>query len=199
MTQDIKSLLDKIQQEGIQVAEDNARVIEAGARKNAEKIIASAKQEALRLAQEAKDSLTRAQQAQQSLLQQAGRDVILGVRKELEDMLGRLIAQEIRASLTPQVMARIIEELVRSQIKTQGEVIVSVNKEDARALEQGFLEKLSQAAKRGVTLRPSEEILGGFTISFDEGKSQFDFTDKALAEYISTYLKPTLAKILGDV
>ena len=199
MTQDIKSLIDQIQQEGIQAAEEKARAIEEEARKNAEKIIASAKQEALRLMQETKDSLTRAQQAQQSLLQQGGRDVILGVRKELEDMLGRLITQEIRTSLTLPVMARIIEDLVRSQIKSPGEVIVSLNEEDARALEQGFLEKLTHAAKKAITLRPSEEILGGFTISFDEGKSQFDFTDKALAEYISTYLKPTLAKILDNV
>ena len=45
-------------------------------------------------------------------------------------------------------------------------------------------------------LKPAEDILGGFTISFDSGKSQFDFTDQALAEYIGQYLKPKLEEIL---
>jgi vacuolar-type H+-ATPase subunit E/Vma4 len=47
-------------------------------------------------------------------------------------------------------------------------------------------------------LRPAEEISGGFTISFDDGKSCYDFTDKALAEYIGIYLKPKLNQILME-
>ena len=46
--------------------------------------------------------------------------------------------------------------------------------------------------EKKIILKPAEEISGGFTISFDNGKSCYDFTDKALAEYIGTYLKPKL-------
>ncbi|PIW68507.1 MAG: V-type ATP synthase subunit E, partial [Candidatus Omnitrophica bacterium CG12_big_fil_rev_8_21_14_0_65_42_8] len=51
-------------------------------------------------------------------------------------------------------------------------------------------------AKKGIVVRASDEISVGFTISFDAGKSQYDFTDKALAEYIGVYLKPKLSEIL---
>jgi len=47
-------------------------------------------------------------------------------------------------------------------------------------------------------LTSGEEISGGFTISFDSGKSCYDFTDKALADYIGTYLKPKLNQILQE-
>jgi len=60
------------------------------------------------------------------------------------------------------------------------------------------MDKLRQEAARGITLQPGEEIQGGFTISFDNGKSCYDFTDKALADYIITYLKPKLKKILEE-
>jgi hypothetical protein len=39
---------------------------------------------------------------------------------------------------------------------------------------------------------------GGFTISFDSGRSCYDFTDRALAAYIGTYLKPKLNQILQE-
>jgi vacuolar-type H+-ATPase subunit E/Vma4 len=45
-------------------------------------------------------------------------------------------------------------------------------------------------------VQPSEDISSGFIISYDQGKSYFDFSDKALAEYIAGYLKPQLSEIL---
>jgi vacuolar-type H+-ATPase subunit E/Vma4 len=76
--------------------------------------------------------------------------------------------------------------------------MVLVNKEDLESLEKNFLYKLREETKKNIILRPAEEISGGFTISFDNGKSSYDFTDKALAEYIGTYLKPKLNQILQE-
>jgi vacuolar-type H+-ATPase subunit E/Vma4 len=52
--------------------------------------------------------------------------------------------------------------------------------------------------KKRIILKPTDEISSGFTISYDAGKSLFDFSGEALAEYISAYLKPELNKILKD-
>jgi len=52
--------------------------------------------------------------------------------------------------------------------------------------------------KSGIVLKPSEQISGGFLISFDRGRSAYDFTDQGLAEYIGGYLKPKLNRILQD-
>jgi vacuolar-type H+-ATPase subunit E/Vma4 len=76
------------------------------------------------------------------------------------------------------------------------DINVAVNKEDLEILEKNFLSNLKEETKKKIILSPSEEISGGFTISFDSGKSCYDFTDKALAEYIGTYLKPKLNQIL---
>jgi len=60
-----------------------------------------------------------------------------------------------------------------------------------------ILKELKEEAKKGIVLQPSDEIRAGFMISFDKGKSYFDFTDKALGEYISIHLQPRLRDLLG--
>ena len=80
----------------------------------------------------------------------------------------------------------------------RNDITIFLNKEDLETLEKNFLHKLIEETKKKIILRPAEEISGGFTISFDNGKSCYDFTDKALADYIGTYLKPKLNQILQE-
>jgi len=65
-------------------------------------------------------------------------------------------------------------------------------------LEKGFLRKLCDETKKEVSLKVSSEITAGFIISYDAGKSHFDFSDKALAEFLSHKLKPSLVQLLEN-
>jgi vacuolar-type H+-ATPase subunit E/Vma4 len=130
------------------------------------------------------------------LLAQAGRDLLLALREEINAILERIVLQEVKDTLTAEVMYKVISEVIKGH--AQDQIVVSLNKEDAKELERGFLHKLREETKKGVVLKPSEEISGGFIISFDAGKSHFDFSDKALAEYISSYLKPRLSELLNS-
>jgi vacuolar-type H+-ATPase subunit E/Vma4 len=59
------------------------------------------------------------------------------------------------------------------------------------------MRRLGDEIKKGLTLKPLGEISGGFTISYDGGKSHYDFTDKGIAEYLSACLNPELSAILN--
>jgi V/A-type H+-transporting ATPase subunit E len=132
-----------------------------------------------------------------ALLDQAGRDLLLSLRKEINAMLGRLMVSDIREAMTPEALSGLLTEVVRNySTEENGSITVLVNKDDLEILEKHFLHKLEKETKQQILLRPAEEISGGFTISFDSGKSCFDYTDRALADYIGTYLKPKLNKIL---
>ncbi len=82
------------------------------------------------------------------------------------------------------------------QIQESGEVIVSLSEQDFKKLEKEFLGKLKVELKKSITLKPKEDIHAGFTLSFDAGKSCYDFTDSSLAEYLSLRLEPKLAELL---
>jgi vacuolar-type H+-ATPase subunit E/Vma4 len=114
-------------------------------------------------------------------------------------MLGRIVVSDTRQALTPEALSRLLSEVVRNYSAGENsDIMVFLNKEDLETLEKNFLHKLSEETKKKIILRSAEEISGGFTISFDSGKSCYDFTDKALAEYIGTYLKPKLNQILKE-
>ena len=197
MAEDLKGLIERINQEGIKAGQEKAQAIESQAQRRAEEIAQKANLEAERLLAEAKDKISRMQQSAKLSLEQAGRDLLLVLRKEINAMLDRLIAARLRQALSPKEMTRIISALIKSYSKKEkGDIIVSLKKQDLKSLEKGLMAELKEQLKKGITLKASEEISAGFVISYDSGKSYFDFTDKALTEYIGSYLQPKLAEIL---
>lgn len=199
MSDEIKNLIEKINQEGIRAAEKKAAQIESEAREKAAEILKNAQLDADKLIKGAEEQARLMDEKEKALLAQAGRDLLLTLRKEINSMLERIVAQEIRQALTPQYLGGIISELIqKAHAQDSGDIIVSLKKEDLDALSADFLAKLKEETRRQIVLKPSGEISGGFTISFDSGKSQYDFTDKALVEYIGGYLKPKLAQILNS-
>ena len=199
MAEEIRDLIEKINQEGIRAAEEKAQNIEAEAKQRADDILAQARLEAEEMIAVAKDRIYHEDEKGKTLLAQAGRDLLLSLRKEINTMLGRIVVSDIQRTLTPEALFRLISEVAKNySVGENSDIMVLLNKEDLETLEKNFLHKLREETKKKIILRPADEISGGFTISFDSGKSCYDFTDKALAEYIGTYLKPKLNEILQD-
>ena len=199
MAEEIRDLIEKINQEGIKAAEEKAQNIEAAAKQRADDILAQAGLEAEEMIAAAKDRIRREDEKGKILLAQAGRDLLLSLRKEINAMLGRIVVSDIQQALTPEALFKLLSEVVRNfSTGENSDITVLLNKEDLETLEKNFLYKLREETKKKIILKPAEEISGGFTISFDSEKSCYDFTDKALAEYIGTYLKPKLNQILQE-
>ncbi|MFA5268917.1 MAG: hypothetical protein WC379_13180 [Methanoregula sp.] len=199
MAEEIRNLIEKINEEGVRAAEEKARAIEAAAQQQAAEILTKTKTDAEEMIGAAQERIRRDEEKERILLAQAGRDLLLSLRVEINAMLGRIVVYEVRDVLTPEVMGRLITEAVRNYSTGKGgDITVSVNTGDLEILENHFLKRLSDETKKTILLQPSEEISGGFTISFDDGRSAYDFTDKALAAYIGTHLKPRLNQILKD-
>lgn len=197
MAEDIKGLIEKIQQDGINVAQAKAKEIESAARKNAEEVLAKARNEAEKIINDAKDKARETQESTTVLLKQAGRDLILGLRKEINILLNKIAVLVVRHALAPEELVKIISGLIKEHHLKEGEnVVVSLRKEDLEKIEKWLFAELSEKIKKGITLKSSEDITGGFIISFDSQKSHYDFSDKALADYISVHLKPKLSQIL---
>ena len=199
MAEEIRDLIEKINQEGIKAAEEKAHNIETAAQQRADDILVHARRESEEMIAAAKDRIRRDDEKGKILLNQAGRDLLLSLRKEINAMLGRIVVSEIQQALTPEALFKLLSEVVRNfSAGDISDITILLNKKDLDILEKNFLYKLKEETKKKIILSPSEEISGGFTISFDSGKSCYDFTDKALAEYIGTYLKPKLNQILQE-
>jgi V/A-type H+-transporting ATPase subunit E len=197
MAGEIKALIEKIQQEGVQAAQAKAKAITEEANVLGQAILAKAKQEADKVLNEAQEKISKMQTSSQDSLKQAARDILIKLRAEINAILEKLIASQVRQALTPLELSRIIGKLISEYgAPEKGQLIISVGKDDLEKIQKSFLEGLKEEAKKGITLQADEDVSAGFTISFDAGRSSFDFTDKALVEHLAIYLKPAVAELL---
>ena len=199
MPEEIRDLIEKINQEGIKAAEEKAQNIESLAKQKADDILSQARLEAEKIIAAAEDRVRRQETAEKALLAQAGRDLLLSLRKEINAMLDRIVVSDIQQALTPERLSGLLSEIVRNYEGVESsDITVFLKKEDLEILEKTIFQKLREETNNKIVLKPTEEISGGFTISFDRGKSCYDFSDRALAEYIGVYLKPKLNQLLLD-
>lgn len=199
MTDDIKGLIEKIQQEGINTAQAHAKDIEAQAKKEAQAIIEKAKAEAKNLTQEARSNVSLMQRNTQDELMQVSRDMLLQLRREINSMLNKLILTRVREALSPDELGKIITSLVKDYVAQEKvNIVVSLNKDDLEKLGKAFFGELREELKKKIVLKSSDDISAGFIISYDAEKSHYDFTDNSLAGYISFCLKPKLDELLKE-
>ncbi len=196
MPEELKTLIEKIKHEGVEAGQKKAGEIERAARERAEELLAKTRTVAQRLREEAQEKIRQEETASRASLRQAGRDLLLSLRQEITATLDRLIAEEVRRALTVEEMTQLITHLVKEAKVSEGNIEVSLNRQDAERLKEGFLGPLKKELKKDIILKEDEDIGGGFVISFDAGKSHFDFSDKTLAEYLGKYLRPKLAELL---
>ena len=202
MSQQVQDLIDKIRAEGIQAADQEAREIQEKARKEARQIIDEAKRRADQLLRVAQEEIRKSEQAMRLALQQASRDTVLSLKKEIQIMLHKIVAAHLSDALTPERLAHLIEQISGKAIEdnlADAGIEVVVSPKDLKELGDGFITRLQKHLKQPVDFRPSEDVGKGFTISLDRGKSSFDFSETALAEYMSVYLNEQIAALLTEV
>lgn len=199
MAEELKELIEKIQLEGVKAAEDKALVIEAEARARADKAVEKGAKEAERMISEAKAEIRRLEEGAKNSVKQASRDTMLSLRKEIYSMLERIVGSHVHKALSAEELAKMLTTMIKGHGgEDKQNIIVSLKKDDLEKVEKAVFAELGQEAKKGIRLKAVTDIHGGFLISYDSGRSYFDFSDKALAEYLSLHLKARLGDIVKE-
>lgn len=198
MAEELKDLINKINEEGIRAAKQEGARIEEEAKKRAQGIIAIANSQSKEILDMAKQKTEKMEENAKASIKQGGRDILIALRKEINAMLDKLITSHVHKALAAEELTKIINQLIKEAVvKDKTDIVILLKKEDLDKLEKSFLDELKNLAKKGITLRVSEDIQGGFLISYDGARSYYDFTDKALSEYLSSYIKPKLGQMLN--
>ena len=201
MPEQIQELISKIKTEGIEEAQKKAKVIEAQAQEQAQRIVAKAKEEANRLMAEANVNIQKSKEAAEKALQQAARDTLLNLRQDIQKTLKRITLENVGKALTPDELSAIIAHLIEKSFDKKSsakDMRIILSDADCEKLKKGLVSKLQEKLKEEIRLQSSSEVTKGFLISFDGGKSAFDFTDESLTEFLSAYLNPEIAALLED-
>ena len=147
MEMDLKHIIDKIKTEGVNKAEEKAAEIITQAEKRASKTEEEARVQAQDITRQAEKTAEKLRKQGEEALNQAARDVLLGLKEDITLLFDKLMKRQIREELSPEVITDIILKLAENLRKEGGEKIeVLVNEEDLGKLETVLFAKVKEDA-----------------------------------------------------
>lgn len=184
--EDLQSLLEKINREGVEKADAEAKRIVDEAKAKADKIVKDALAEAEKAKADAEaNAKTYADRAAETIRQSA-RDITIGVKDAVTALLEKLLAKDIDAALGASA-AQIVTDAIKD-LTGPGEI--TCGPKLAAALK-------AQLSANGSFKVITDETLGaGFTVKLDGGRVEHDFTAETISTELAKRLRPDLAKLV---
>ncbi|MBO5202812.1 MAG: hypothetical protein J6C30_08805 [Lentisphaeria bacterium] len=197
MAEDLQGLLNRIQNDGLRKAENEREQIIAEAKAEAEKIVAEAKAQAAALEKQAAESAAAMQERAKITIQQAARDIVIGLKVELQERLRRIAKGSVEAAMTPQLMAQLIGAMANAYAQDSAKGIeLILSQKDLDNLEQGLFASLSADLMAKCELSLGNDFSAGLKIGFKDNDIFLDFSDEALADVICEFVGPKLAALI---
>ena len=160
--EDLQSLLEKINRDGVEKAEAEAKRIIDEAKAKAEALIRSAREEADQAKAEADKAAEDYAKRAAETIRQSARDTVISVQDAITKMLEKLLAQDVDAALAnPQTAAGLAAGAIEDMARTTE---VLANSKLVAALKAQF------AAQPNITVTTDEAIGSGFTVKVDGGR-----------------------------
>lgn len=200
MVSELQSLLDKIQAEGVNKAEEKSAKIIADAEAKAAEIVAAAEKQAATIIDKANEEARATEFRSQQSVKQASRDIILGLEQAIQQTFERALKAEVEGVLSAEYMTGLVDKLVANYLTDDADVELVVSPADAEKLATYVQGKFVAAAaqKGGVQVRADKDISAGICVMLDEGRVEHDFTSAAVLEKLSQLLRPALIKLISE-
>ena len=188
MSEELQSLIEKINHDGVEKATAEAERIVAEAKEQAAMIVKTAKDEAAKSAKAAKDESELSAERAKETLRQAARDAIISVEGAVTRLLEKILAANVDDALSnPATAADIAGDAVKTLVGT-GEIIAGPK--IAAAL------KAELTSKQNFTVVMDETLGSGFKVKMEGGRVEHDFTGATVAAELAKRLRPDLAALM---
>ncbi len=194
----IKELIDKIKNDGVKTGEEHAARIVAEAEEKAVAILKRAKADADSVKETAKADAAKSERSGQEALRQAGRDLVLTVKSEIEILFGKVMEAETGKALNVSVMADGVGAAVKALASDAGDYEVLLPENSMAELEAGLKGALGAQVSAGLELKPFKGLDAGFRVSRKDGSAFYDFSVKEISAMLGRYLNPKLAELLSE-
>ena len=186
--EDLQSLLEKINRDGVEKADAEAKKIIEAAQAKADALVKDALAKAEQAKAEAEKSAAAYAERAAETIRQSARNIVIGVKDNVTAMLDDLLAKNVDKALADEKTAvQIVAEAIRD-LTGPGEIRCGAKL--AASLK-------SQAANLRSFAITTDETLGtGFTVRVDGGRVEHSFTGDVIAAELAKRLRPDLAKLV---
>jgi V/A-type H+/Na+-transporting ATPase subunit E len=202
----VQSLIERIRDQGVQAAQQEADRVLAAAKKQAADIVAQAKAEADAERAKARAEIEAHRTASLDALQLAARDAVLDLKAQVINRFEQFVKRAVvSATRNEQLIRNIVlvlaghaaDEFIRDK-----EIEVRISKsllgeatleEDGR---QAILGLSSDMLREGIQLMPDDEVEGGARVRLVKDKLEIDLSDRAVARLICQRMVPRFKAIV---
>jgi V/A-type H+-transporting ATPase subunit E len=196
MAEELKHLIEQIQKEGVEKADEQANTILSQAKDRAAKIVAEAETKAHDALLKAKNESEAFAERSVKTLEQAARDLLItvgqGCEKVVTETLGQKVSDALSGDLLQKMILSVVEQNKGSSIE------LSVSEADKTALAAFCAEQAKQSGQE-IALVSDSEVLSGFKVGFKDQNVYLDVTGEAVATALAAFLRPELAKTVSRV
>ena len=206
----VKELIDRIRDEGVQSARDEADRILSEAKAQAARIVSDAKAEAATMKKEAQAAMEREQTAAIEALRIAARDTGLELRSAImsafEEHVRRLVTDvttdgSVLRDMILVLAGRAAEDLIKGKdaaILVPSRLADEVSAELEEFLQRSTVAFSADVLRKGVELIPSSQVQGGARVRLVGEDLEIDLSDEALSEMMLKLLLPRYRRILAE-
>lgn len=195
----IQELLERIRNEGVETAQQQAEEIIEKAKAEAEGIVAQAKKDAASMVIDAENRIKSMEVASHASLLQASRDTLLAIKQSVQKFLDSAAKADISHAFDEKVAAQIIPEILKllaSNVNENIEILLSP--EVAGKIDTALASRLAKELKKGVTFRPYDGIDVGLRIGIEGTSMQYDFSLESIAQLLSQRTNQIIAQYFAE-
>lgn len=197
----LQELTEKIYQEGVNKANEEAEKILADAKKEARELVAKAKKEASNIIETATKESAELKKNSLNELQLSARQAISDLKQKVVSLIEiKTIKPETKEAFADKdFTAEVIKTIVKNWQPESGEAVnleVLLPANQQKEMESFFNKKAGDLLDKGLDLSFSEKVKGGFKIGPKDGGYQISFSDEDFENFFQAYLRPKLIDLL---
>jgi V/A-type H+/Na+-transporting ATPase subunit E len=197
----LQELTEKIYQEGINKAREDAEKLLSSAQSEADNIVAAAKKQAAEILRDAEKQAAETKQNAMNELQLSARQLVSDTRQKVVNLIeNKVVEPQVKASFSDLEFNRqVIKTLVENWNPKSDEPVdinVLLPKEKQQEFETFFKNKTTDFLGKGVEVSFTDKIKGGFKIGPKQGGYLISFSDEDFDNLFRGYLRPRLIEML---
>ncbi len=201
MTNKVQELTEKIYNEGVNKAKDDAEIIIAEAKKEAGKIIQAAQNQREEMLAQAKKEIGELKKNTDAEMQLAARQFVSHVKQQITNAITTAQVEEpVKEAFTDiDFMKNLMITMIKNwntQNQEQPELRLLLSEKEANNLSAFFESKAFTTLNKGIEIKWDEKIKNGFKIGPEDGSYILRFSDTDFENYFKKYFKERTRDLL---
>jgi len=201
MENKLQELTQKLYNEGVEKAKQEAEKILSEAKSEADKVKQAAEADAKKIIADAENKSSELKKSVEAELALALKQSLRAVKQQVVEMIVTKVMDEPtkKAFDDEKFIKEIIETVVKNWNPNKGDAIdlselLPADKE--KELDKFFNEKLAKELNTGLEISFSESLKGGFKIGPADGSYKISFSEEDFENFFKSYLRPKTIDIL---